>query len=190
MAQVGVDVDGNSEPPKPDFVWDAESAFGDDRYMFRVADADGDVLVFFTAVEEGHGTMATFSLASARFLANTLPTALTALSDWLERQDMERFSGPIHTWADVAPGTGRIGGSSAAPKGGAAPAARPKGADGRPARQGAPWTAEEKERVKRLHQEGQAVAEIASAVQRSELAIEKRLEALGLPAVDSGGNAA
>ena len=173
-------MDGNSGRREPDFVWDADSAIGDDRYMFRVADADGDVLFFFTAVEEGQGTSATLSLASARFLANTLPTALSALSDWLERQDMERFSGPIHTWADVVPGSSRIGGPSAAPKGGGAPAARPKGTDGRPARQGAPWTAEEKERVKRLHQEGQAIAEIASAVQRSDLAIEKRLEALGL----------
>ena len=180
MAQVGVDVDGNSGRGKADFVWDVEAASGDDRYMFRVADSDGDVLVFFSAVEEGQGTLATFSLASARFLANTLPTALSALSDWLERQEMERFSGPIHTWADVPPGTGRISSPSATPKGGGAAAARSKGKAGRPARQGAPWTAEEKERVKRLHQEGQAIAEIASAVQRSELAIEKRLEALGL----------
>ena len=76
-----VAMDGQGGGARPDFVWDAESSSGDDRYMFRAADVGGDVVLHYVAVEDGRGTMATFTLEGGRFLATALPSALAALSD-------------------------------------------------------------------------------------------------------------
>ncbi len=98
----------------------------------------------------------------------------------MERRETERFSGPVHTWADVPPRPvpGRT--AEVRREGGGSAAARSGGRTGRPARQGAAWTQDEEDRVRRLHGAGKGISQIAVALERSPLAVEKRLEALGL----------
>ncbi len=185
-----VAMDGQGGGKRPDFVWDAESSSGDDRHMFRAVEVNGDVVLHYVAVEDGRGTMVTFSLAGGRFLTSTLPSALAALSDWTERRETERFGGPVDTWAEIPSGHAHgkpvmDGRSSSGTAGG-----RSLSGAGRPARQGASWTKDEEDRVRRLHGEGKGVSHIAVALERSPFAVEKRLEAFGLSSVGTPVSAA
>ena len=174
--------------------WHFEGEFGTSRIIVRMAERSGQVGIKVRLDSEGADTKV-FLLTpeQAGFLGDVLPTLLVTLCRWQER-GLESFD----PFADlIKPATAEAGSEEASPVAGAPVSseheasspvdnATDTGSNGdsestsTPARLGKSWSEDEEARLVEGHASGKSVTQLATLLQRSPRAIQKRLEKLDL----------
>ena len=177
--------------------WHFEGEFGNSRIIVRMSERNGQAGIKVRLDSEGADTKV-FSLIreQAGFLGDVLPSLLVTLCRWQDQQERELES--FDPFADlIKPVTVESGPEESPPVEGAPIPSEHEanipveGATGTgsnddgeststPVRRGKSWNADEEDRLVDGHANGRSVDQLATLLERSPRAIQKRLEKLGL----------